>query len=102
MPTVPSDIEIAQSSNLRPIVDVAAELGLAPDRSHVRPLTRRNHTRCNARPAKGRFGARDGDQSDRAGEGKTTTTVGLTQALRKIGTNASLCIREPSLGPVLA
>ncbi|MGH7712109.1 MAG: formate--tetrahydrofolate ligase [Gemmatimonadaceae bacterium] len=101
MNRVPSDIEIAQAAKLRPIVDVAADLGLAPDAIDMYgrykakiPLD------VTQRPAKGRLVLVTAINPTAAGEGKTTTTVGLTQALRKIGTNATLCIREPSLGPV--
>lgn len=101
MPTVPSDIEIAQSAKLRPIVDVAAELGLEPDEIDMYGRYKAKITLdVTQRPAKGRLVLVTAINPTAAGEGKTTTTVGLTQALRKIGTNASLCIREPSLGPV--
>ncbi|HEY3280180.1 MAG TPA: formate--tetrahydrofolate ligase [Gemmatimonadales bacterium] len=99
---VPSDIAIAQAAKLRPIADVAAELGLAEDELELygkykakialRALERR-------RP-KGRLVLVTGISPTPAGEGKSTVTVGLTQALRRLGKNAILCIREPSLGPV--
>jgi len=98
---VPSDIEIAQSATLRPIVDVAADLGLAPDEIDMYgrykakiPLD------VTQRAARGRLVLVTAINPTAAGEGKTTTTVGLTQALRQLGKNATLCIREPSLGPV--
>jgi len=99
--TVPSDIEIAQRAKLRPIVDVAADLGLAPDdidlygkfKAKV-PLS------LASRPPRGRLVLVTGINPTAAGEGKTTTSVGLVQALRRLGKNATLCIREPSLGPV--
>src|SRR5919199_6234265 len=101
MPPVPSDIEIAQHARMRPIVDVAAELGLAPDDIDL-------YGRYKAKlpvdvappPARGRLVLVTGITPTAAGEGKTTTTVGVTQALRRLGRNAVLCIREPSLGPV--
>ena len=52
------------------------------------------------RPAKGRLILVTAVNPTTAGEGKTTTTIGLTQALRKLGKNAVACLREPSLGPV--
>jgi formate--tetrahydrofolate ligase len=101
VPTVPSDIEIAQAAKLRPILDIAAELGLAPDEVDMYGRHKAKITLdVTQRPAKGRLVLVTAINPTAAGEGKTTTTVGLTQALRKIGTNASLCIREPSLGPV--
>ncbi len=102
MSGVPSDIEIAQAARLRPIQDVAAELGLSPD--EILPY---GHTKAKitmaairARQPKGRLVLVTGINPTPAGEGKSTVTVGLTQALRRLGKNAILCIREPSLGPV--
>ncbi len=101
MATVPTDIAIAQQAKPRPIVDVAADLGLAPDdidlygkfKAKV-PLS------LASRPPRGRLVLVTGINPTAAGEGKTTTSVGLAQALRRLGKNATLCIREPSLGPV--
>jgi formate--tetrahydrofolate ligase len=99
--SVPSDIEIAQQAKPRLIVDVAADLGLSPDDLDLYgkykakiPLA------LTSRPARGRLVLVTGINPTAAGEGKTTTTVGLTQAFRQLGVNAVLCIREPSLGPV--
>jgi formate--tetrahydrofolate ligase len=99
---VPSDIVIAQSAKLRPVADIAAELGLEDDELELygkykakvllRALERRK--------PKGRLVLVTGINPTPAGEGKSTVTVGVTQALRRIGTQAALCIREPSLGPV--
>ena len=101
MTKVPADIEIAQAAKLRPIVDVAAELGLSPDDIDMYGKYKAKiPIELTQRPAKGRLVLVTAINPTAAGEGKTTTTVGLTQALRKIGTNATLCIREPSLGPV--
>jgi formate--tetrahydrofolate ligase len=98
---VPADIEIAQSAKLRPIVDVAAELGLqADDIDMYGKYKAKIPIELTQRPAKGRLVLVTAINPTAAGEGKTTTTVGLTQALRKLGANATLCIREPSLGPV--
>ena len=99
-----TDAEIAQAATLRPILDVARErLGIAAE--HLQPY---GHTK-----AKIDLGYLDtlGERPDGrlilvtaitptpAGEGKTTTTVGLTDALNHIGKNAVACLREPSLGP---
>ncbi len=101
MTSVPSDIEIAQAAKLRPIVDVAADLGLAPDEIDMYGRFKAKiPLESTQRPAQGRLVLVTAINPTAAGEGKTTTTVGLTQALRKLGKNATLCIREPSLGPV--
>ncbi|MEY4607968.1 MAG: formate--tetrahydrofolate ligase [Gemmatimonadota bacterium] len=99
--TVPSDIEIAQAATLRPIIDVAAEIGLGPDDLDLYGKYKAKVAlELTTRPAKGKLVLVTAINPTAAGEGKTTTSVGLAQALRKIGTNAVLCIREPSLGPV--
>ena len=101
MAHVPSDIEIAQQAKLRPIVDVAAELGLgADDLDLYGKYKAKIALEVAERPARGKLVLVTGINPTAAGEGKTTTAVGVTQALRRIGHNATLCIREPSLGPV--
>ena len=98
---VPSDIEIAQNAKLRPIVDVASELGLGADDLDVYGKYKAKIALDIAeRPVRGKLVLVTGINPTAAGEGKTTTAVGVTQALRRIGQNATLCIREPSLGPV--
>jgi formate--tetrahydrofolate ligase len=99
---VPTDIAIAQSAKLRPIKEVAADLGLSEDevvlygdykaKVRLKAIERRER--------RGRLILVTGINPTAAGEGKSTVTVGLTQALRRMGHNAALCIREPSLGPV--
>ncbi|MEK0430852.1 MAG: formate--tetrahydrofolate ligase [Gemmatimonadota bacterium] len=99
--TVPSDIEIAQAATLRPITDVAAEIGLTPDDLDLYGKYKAKvPLELSTRPAKGKLVLVTAINPTAAGEGKTTTSVGLAQALRRLGTNAVLCIREPSLGPV--
>jgi formate--tetrahydrofolate ligase len=99
--TVPSDIEIAQRAKMRPIVDVAADIGLTPDDLDLYGKYKAKvNLNVTARPSRGRLVLVTGINPTAAGEGKTTTTVGLTQALRKMGHNATMCMREPSLGPV--
>jgi len=99
---IPSDIAIAQAAKLRPIADVAAELGLAEEeielygRYKAKVLLRA----LERRAPKGRLVLVTGINPTPAGEGKSTVTVGVTQALKKLGKNAILCMREPSLGPV--
>lgn len=100
--TVPSDIAIAQNAKLRPIREVAADLGLA-DEELVLYGNYKAKVRLNAierRERRGRLVLVTGINPTAAGEGKSTVTVGLTQALRRMGHRATLCIREPSLGPV--
>ncbi len=98
---VPTDIEIAQRATLRPIVDVAADLGLAGDDLDLYGKYKAKIAlEVTQRPAKGRLVLVTAINPTAAGEGKTTTSVGLAQALRRLGTNAVLAIREPSLGPV--
>ena len=99
--TVPSDIEIAQGATLRPIIDVAADIGLSPDDiDQYGKYKAKVSLELTTRKPKGKLVIVTAINPTAAGEGKTTTSVGLAQALRKIGTNAVLCIREPSLGPV--
>jgi formate--tetrahydrofolate ligase len=99
--TVPSDIEIAQAATMRPITDVAAEIGLGPDDLDLYGKYKAKVAlELTTRPAKGKLVIVTAINPTAAGEGKTTTSVGLAQALRKLGENAVLCIREPSLGPV--
>jgi formate--tetrahydrofolate ligase len=99
--TVPSDIEIAQAAKMRPIVDVAAEIGLTPDDLDLYGKYKAKiNLDITSRPSRGRLVLVTGINPTAAGEGKTTTTVGLTQALRRMGHNATMCMREPSLGPV--
>ena len=99
--TFPSDIAIAQAARPRPITDVAADLGLSPDEIDLYGKYKAKISLDVAeRPAKGRLVLVTAISPTPAGEGKSTVSVGLAQALRRIGTNAVLCIREPSLGPV--
>ncbi|HEV8399590.1 MAG TPA: formate--tetrahydrofolate ligase [Gemmatimonadales bacterium] len=99
---VPSDIAIAQAAKLRPIADVAAELGLEDDEIELygKYKAKISLGALERRKPKGRLVLVTGISPTPAGEGKSTVTVGVTQALRKIGKNAILCMREPSLGPV--
>src|SRR5213594_1074414 len=99
---VPTDIAIAQAAKLRPIADIAAELGLAEDEVELYGKYKAK-VRLGAlaqRKPRGRLVLVTGINPTPAGEGKSTVTVGVTQALRKLGKHAALCIREPSLGPV--
>jgi formate--tetrahydrofolate ligase len=100
--TVPSDIAIAQAAKMRPIQDVAAELGLGPE--DILPYGRYKakisaEVVARAKPT-GRLVLVTGINPTPAGEGKSTVTVGVSQALRRLGKKVVVAIREPSLGPV--
>jgi formate--tetrahydrofolate ligase len=98
---LPTDIEIAQSAKIRPITDVAAEIGLtADDLDHYGKYKAKLPLDVAMRPPKGRLVLVTAINPTPAGEGKSTVAVGLAQALRRISVNAVLCMREPSLGPV--
>ncbi|MBX6328787.1 MAG: formate--tetrahydrofolate ligase [Pseudolabrys sp.] len=99
-----SDIEIAQAAKLRPIVDVAREkLGIAPEHlepyGHYKAKVSMDFIKSIQDRPNGKLILVSAINPTPAGEGKTTTTVGLTDALNRIGKKAMLCIREPSLGP---
>jgi formate--tetrahydrofolate ligase len=97
----PTDIEIAQAAKPRHIKDVAAEVGLSEnDLDLYGKYKAKIPLEISQRPIKGRLVLVTAVNPTPAGEGKSTVTVGLTQALRKIGSKAILCMREPSLGPV--
>ena len=102
MTTVPSDIAIAQAAKLRPIADVAAEVGLSATEilPYGRYKAKISAEAVARRQPTGRLVLVTGINPTPAGEGKSTVTVGVTQALRRLGKKALLCMREPSLGPV--
>lgn len=98
-----SDIEIAQRAKLLPIGEIADRLGIP--RSYVLPYGHYkakvdlNYMRELSGRPDGKLILVTAITPTPAGEGKTTTTIGLTQALVKRGKRAMLCLREPSLGP---
>jgi len=100
--TVPSDIAIAQAAKPRPIADVAAEVGLGPDEilPYGRTKAKIAPEAVARRTPKGRLVLVTGINPTPAGEGKSTVTIGVAQALRRLGKKVIVCIREPSLGPV--
>lgn len=99
--SIPSDIEIAQAARMIPITEIAKELGLGSDDLDMYGKYKAKiPLEIAQRPVKGRLVLVTSVNPTPAGEGKSTVTVGLTQALRKLGTDAVLCMREPSLGPV--
>ena len=102
MSNVMSDIEIAQQSTMLPIEEVAAKLGIAPEN-----LEHYGHYKAKVdihslkdMPRKAKLVLVTAISPTPAGEGKTTTSVGLADALNKIGKKTAVCLREPSLGPV--
>jgi formate--tetrahydrofolate ligase len=111
MPTVASqhanpksDIEIAQAAKKRPIMDIAREkLGIAPENlepyGHYKAKVSMDYIKSLKGRPNGKLILVSAITPTPAGEGKTTTTVGLTDALNHIGKKAMLCLREPSLGP---
>ncbi len=99
-----SDIQLAHEARLLPIEEVASLIGLPPQElmpygKYKAKVSIKLLSALKGRPS-GKLVLVTSMNPTPAGEGKTTTTVGLTQALRKIGKNAVACIREPSLGPV--
>ncbi|MGH6835790.1 MAG: formate--tetrahydrofolate ligase [Methylocella sp.] len=102
---MPADIEIAQQANLRRIIEVAREkLGIGE--AHLEPYgtykakISLDYVDSLADRPDGKLILVTAISPTPAGEGKTTTTVGLGDALNRIGKKASICLREPSLGPV--
>ncbi len=101
---MPSSLEIAQAATLRPIAELAAEIGLEDDEVDLYGRYKAKVDlsvleRLADRP-NGKLIGVTAITPTKAGEGKTTTSVGLTQGLGKIGKNPVLCLREASLGPV--
>ncbi len=99
-----SDIEIAQAAKMRPILDIAREkLGIAAENlepyGHYKAKVSLDYIRRLHGLADGKLILVSAITPTPAGEGKTTTTVGLTDALNRLSGKAMLCIREPSLGP---
>src|SRR5438045_4351714 len=99
-----SDIEIAQSAKKRPIMEIAREkLGIAPENlepyGHYKAKVSMDYIKSLKDNPNGKLILVSAITPTPAGEGKTTTTVGLTDALNHIGKKAMLCLREPSLGP---
>ena len=98
-----SDVQIAEATAPKPIREIGAKLDLGPEQ-----LEQYGHFKAKVRPetvfarepGKARLVLVTGMTPTPAGEGKTTVAVGLADGLRRIGMEAVLCIREPSLGPV--
>ena len=97
-----SDIEIAQSAHLEPITDIAAKAGIAPE--YLEPYGRYKAKLLPGcvenKPRKGKLILVTAINPTPAGEGKTTVSIGLADALTEAGKKCMLALREPSLGPV--
>jgi formate--tetrahydrofolate ligase len=101
---MPSSLEIAQDADLRPIAEIAEEMGLEPHEydlygTYKAKVDLSVVDRLSARPD-GKLVCVTAITPTKAGEGKTTTSVSLTQGLGHIGRKVALCLREASLGPV--
>ena len=99
-----TDIQIAQEAKMLPIAEIAAELGVADEELELYGRYKAKITDAfltrTASKKNGKLILVTAINPTPAGEGKTTTTVGLGMAMKKIGKNAVIALREPSLGPV--
>ena len=100
---VKSDIEIAQAATLKPIQEIAEKLGIPTDAlipyGHDKAKIGADFIKQVAKAKDGKLILVTAVSPTPAGEGKTTTTVGLGDAMNLIGKKALMCLREPSLGP---
>ena len=100
---VKSDIEIAQAAEIRPIKEIAKKLGIPTEAlipyGHDKAKISADFIKSNSKAKDGKLILVTAVSPTPAGEGKTTTTVGLGDALNLIGKKAIMCLREPSLGP---
>ncbi len=97
-----TDIEIAQAARMLPITEIAAKIGLSADEiiPYGKYKAKIDHKQiCSNRPD-GKLILVTAISPTPAGEGKTTTSVGLADAMNALGKKTMLCLREPSLGPV--
>ena len=97
-----SDIQIAQSAQMLPIAEVAAKLGVPQDQviPYGRYKAKLSHKLAKGEGPEGKLILVTAISPTPAGEGKTTTSVGLADAMCALGKRTMLCLREPSLGPV--
>ena len=97
-----SDIQIAQEAVMLPISEIAASLGIGEEalEPYGRTKGKLDIHALKGKPRKGKLILVTAINPTPAGEGKTTTSVGLADALHKLDQNVVLCLREPSLGPV--
>ena len=97
-----TDIEIAQEAKMKPITEIAASLGLADEDviPYGRYKAKIDHRLIHDAKKQGKLILVTAISPTPAGEGKTTTSVGLADAMNALGKKTMLCLREPSLGPV--
>jgi formate--tetrahydrofolate ligase len=99
-----SNIEIAQQAHMRPIAEIAAKLGIPGDKlepyGRYKAKLALDHVASLGERADGKLVLVTAISPTPAGEGKTTTTIGLGDALNRIGKKAIICLREPAMGPV--
>ncbi|WP_018236572.1 formate--tetrahydrofolate ligase [Ensifer sp. BR816] len=103
MPEVKSDIEIARAARKKPILEIGAKLGIPPEHllpyGHDKAKVSAEFIAAQKEKRSGRLILVTAINPTPAGEGKTTTTVGLGDGLNRIGKKTIVCIREASLGP---
>ncbi|ACP26115.1 formate-tetrahydrofolate ligase [Sinorhizobium fredii NGR234] len=103
MPEVKSDIEIARAARKQPIMEIGAKLGIPPEHllpyGHDKAKVSAEFIAAQKTNGNGRLILVTAINPTPAGEGKTTTTVGLGDGLNRIGKKTIVCIREASLGP---
>jgi formate--tetrahydrofolate ligase len=106
-PKILSDIEIARNAKMRPIIDVACDLGLREDdlETYGKCKAKISHEALervlsDKQAKRGKLILVTAITPTKSGEGKTTTSIGLGQALRQKGLRAAVALREPSMGPV--
>ncbi len=103
MMSIPSDLQIAQSATVKPILDIAAGIDLSEDDLELygkyKAKVHLNVLEKFADRPQGKYIDVTAITPTPLGEGKTTTAVGLTQGLGQIGKKSMICIRQPSLGP---
>ena len=103
MSTVRSNIEIARDAKMKPIAEIGLALDIPPDAlipfGHTKAKLSFDYINGLKSRANGKLVLVTAITPTTAGEGKTTTTVGLTDALNRLGKRAMACLREPSLGP---
>ena len=99
-----TDIQISQNAQMKPISEIAEKLGVNPDELELygkyKAKITNDFIKRNADKKDGKLILVTAINPTPAGEGKTTTTIGLGQAMEKIGKKAVIALREPSLGPV--
>jgi len=99
------DIEIARAAKIKPIVEIAATLGIPEQAVDLYGKTKAKInmdycTTCKKTTKQGKLILVTATSPTPAGEGKTTTSIGLTEALNLLNKQTTVCLREPSLGPV--